>query len=116
MGLKLRQGGAKTACRWGWDGDFCNTKAEGNPYLPLVVCIFYRHHLSRTICNFYSEVYSPRMLQVSLFDNTGSASFLQFSLNEKAEEKRMVLASGDRDHILSGVFNQFLSEKSEPAE
>ena len=26
------------------------------------------------------------------------------------------LASGDRDHILSGVFNQFLSEKSEPAE
>ena len=24
MGLKLRQGGAKTACRWGWDGDFCN--------------------------------------------------------------------------------------------
>ena len=27
-----------------------------------------------------------------------------------------VLASGDRDHILSGVFNQFLSEKSEPAE
>ena len=31
-------------------------------------------------------------------------------LNEK------LLASGDRDHILSGVFNQFLSEKSEPAE
>ena len=28
----------------------------------------------------------------------------------------IVLASGDRDHILSGVFNQFLSEKSEPAE
>lgn len=27
-----------------------------------------------------------------------------------------MLASGDRDHILSGVFNQFLSEKSEPAE
>ena len=27
-----------------------------------------------------------------------------------------LLASGDRDHILSGVFNQFLSEKSEPAE
>ena len=24
VGLKLRQGGAKTACRWGWDGDFCN--------------------------------------------------------------------------------------------
>ena len=23
VGLKLRQGGAKTACRWGWDGDFC---------------------------------------------------------------------------------------------
>ena len=30
--------------------------------------------------------------------------------------KENVLASGDRDHILSGVFNQFLSEKSEPAE
>lgn len=27
-----------------------------------------------------------------------------------------LLASGDRDHFLSGVFNQFLSEKSEPAE
>ena len=27
-----------------------------------------------------------------------------------------MLASGDRDHILSGVFNHFLSEKSEPAE
>lgn len=27
-----------------------------------------------------------------------------------------LLASGDHDHILSGVFNQFLSEKSEPAE
>ena len=24
VGLKLRQGGAKTACRWGWGGDFCN--------------------------------------------------------------------------------------------
>ena len=23
MGLKLRQGGAQTACRWGWDADFC---------------------------------------------------------------------------------------------
>ena len=23
MGLKLRQGGAKTACRWGWGADFC---------------------------------------------------------------------------------------------
>ena len=31
-------------------------------------------------------------------------------------EDKSVLASGDRDHILSGVFNQFLSEKSEPAE
>lgn len=30
--------------------------------------------------------------------------------------KAAMLASGDRDHILSGVFNQFLSEKSEPAE
>lgn len=30
--------------------------------------------------------------------------------------KETVLASGDRDHILSGVFSQFLSEKSEPAE
>lgn len=29
---------------------------------------------------------------------------------------KKMLASGDRDHILSGVFNQFLSEKSEPAE
>ena len=28
----------------------------------------------------------------------------------------VMLASGDHDHILSGVFNQFLSEKSEPAE
>ena len=24
VGLKLRQGGAKTACRWGWGADFCN--------------------------------------------------------------------------------------------
>ena len=23
VGLKLRQGGAKTACRWGWGADFC---------------------------------------------------------------------------------------------
>lgn len=28
VGLKLRQGGAKTACRWGWDGDFCTYGAE----------------------------------------------------------------------------------------
>ena len=33
-----------------------------------------------------------------------------------AKRSAKVLASGDRDHILSGVFNQFLSEKSEPAE
>ena len=32
------------------------------------------------------------------------------------ENIEALLASGDRDHILSGVFNQFLSEKSEPAE
>ena len=30
--------------------------------------------------------------------------------------EKSLLAPGDRDHILSGVFNQFLSEKSEPAE
>ena len=28
MGLKLRQGGAQTACRWGWDADFCIILAE----------------------------------------------------------------------------------------
>lgn len=28
----------------------------------------------------------------------------------------MVLAPGDRDHILSGVFNQFLSALTEPVE
>ena len=28
VGLKLRQGGAKTACRWGWDGDFCTINKE----------------------------------------------------------------------------------------
>ena len=33
-----------------------------------------------------------------------------------ALRQMVLLASGDRDHILSGVFNQFLSEKSEPAE
>lgn len=36
MGLKLRQGGAKTACRWGWGGDFCNNLAE-NAIRPFVV-------------------------------------------------------------------------------
>ena len=35
---------------------------------------------------------------------------------EDMEKAFPLLASGDRDHILSGVFNQFLSEKSEPAE
>ena len=25
VGLKLRQGGAKTACRWGWGADFCTS-------------------------------------------------------------------------------------------
>ena len=28
----------------------------------------------------------------------------------------MLLAPGDRDHILSGVFNQFLSALTEPVE
>ena len=36
--------------------------------------------------------------------------------NDKYEYVETMLASGDRDHILSGVFSQFLSEKSEPAE
>ena len=29
---------------------------------------------------------------------------------------RLMLAPGDRDHILSGVFNQFLSALTEPVE
>ena len=29
MGLKLRQGGAQTACRWGWDADFCSLTVSG---------------------------------------------------------------------------------------
>ena len=29
---------------------------------------------------------------------------------------KLVLAPGDRDHILSGVFNQFLSALTEPVE
>ena len=39
-----------------------------------------------------------------------------FSFMEHNSSTALLLASGDRDHILSGVFNQFLSEKSEPAE
>ena len=35
---------------------------------------------------------------------------------ERQQRDLPLLASGDRDHILSGVLNQFLSEKSEPAE
>ena len=32
------------------------------------------------------------------------------------KEERILLAPGDRDHILSGVFNQFLSALTEPIE
>ena len=32
VGLKLRQGGAKTACRWGWDGDFCTRVLDKRPF------------------------------------------------------------------------------------
>ena len=39
-----------------------------------------------------------------------------FHVDAETDLSLMLLASGDRDHILSGVFNQFLSEKSEPAE
>ena len=41
VGLKLRQGGAKTACRWGWGGDFCTPQStylidrESNVYIYL---------------------------------------------------------------------------------
>lgn len=41
---------------------------------------------------------------------------LLYDFFRKQSFYNLLLASGDRDHILSGVFNQFLSEKSEPAE
>ena len=36
VGLKLRQGGAKTACRWGWDGDFCILYEGFEEYMTLM--------------------------------------------------------------------------------
>ena len=46
----------------------------------------------------------------------GESLYLGTYYKTYAATDSQVLASGDRDHILSGVFNQFLSEKSEPAE
>ena len=41
----------------------------------------------------------------------GQLGAIEYTILE--QPRPPVLASGDRDHILSGVFNQFLSEKSE---
>lgn len=35
---------------------------------------------------------------------------------KKSKFLKKLLAPGDRDHILSGVFNQFLSALTEPVE
>ena len=36
VGLKLRQGGAKTACRWGWGGDFCTDDSCSRHFLQII--------------------------------------------------------------------------------
>lgn len=54
-----------------------------------------------------------------IVDNVQLTIFGGFAPNSEtaqAMSKSLVLAPGDRDHILSGVFNQFLSALTEPVE
>ena len=71
-------------------------------------------------CTFFGhrdcpETIKPKIREavIDLIENHGVTMFY---VGNQGNFDRLVLASGDRDHILSGVFNQFLSEKSEPAE
>ena len=58
----------------------------------------------------------PTAIALALFIAFVSGSLGQFLRLSFQQFIEGVLAPGDRDHILSGVFNQFLSEESEPAE
>lgn len=49
-------------------------------------------------------------------DMTDSALEEMLFPKVKSATNRRMLAPGDRDHILSGVFNQFLSALTEPVE
>lgn len=69
----------------------------------------------------HKKALSVRSLAPS-FQTGPACAGLRFGFGRRPESWHLycwdspMLASGDRDHILSGVFNQFLSEKSEPAE
>lgn len=39
-----------------------------------------------------------------------------YLISNNRYKRKLLLAPGDRDHILSGVFNQFLSALTEPVE
>ena len=59
-------------------------------------------------------------------NKTARRGFLKWAKSRKGQQTLIILAftiiplvllaSGDRDHILSGVFNQFLSAKPESVE
>ena len=46
----------------------------------------------------------------------GNIEPTEYDTNACKEYKEVLLAPGDRAHILSGVFNQFLSALTEPVE
>jgi len=66
VGLKLRQGGAKTACRWGRDGDFCKNIKVGISNMPEEFLAKYRKQGG-------TGHYTKGMKMLCYYDNNGKA-------------------------------------------
>ena len=82
----------------------------------LIFCYQLSHiRAGRASCQKALDVYKPQLTRF-----TNLAQQIKEKSRErktvKAEKKSLLLAPGDRDHILSGVFNQFLSALTEPVE
>lgn len=73
--------------------------------------------LRRTAEEVSGSIYYRWFLGYTLQDETPHFSTVSYWLCTKVANPSIpLLAPGDRDHILSGVFNQFLSALTEPVE
>ena len=108
MGLKLRQGGAQTACRWGWDADFCiwATAAQLNALVKYVTNKnadvsgdVSRLTFAKVICQLTGRDTSP--------DTTGYSGNIQYFPDVTSSVDLVTEVSHEHDYILDVDGNEY---------
>ena len=83
MGLKLRQGGAQTACRWGWDADFCISRLT----------------FAKVICQLTGRDTSP--------DTTGYSGNVQYYPDVTSSVDLVTEVSHEHDYMLDADGDEY---------